>query len=154
MNWWWCSSTQMGLVAGSHSQIHVSSPAIIFKKYSGYLLSLSGMSWHVLTWISFCSSPSQQGTSLVAITYIFILSFKMLWKVPNKIPNAFWTSQTAILLFSEDKFPHSIHILICSAHQWTSQMFRIFYTASELQKPLKNLCSFNCLFFKNYLQHF
>lgn len=144
-----------GFVAGSHSQIHVSSPVIIFKKNSGSLLSLSGMSWHVLSWISYCSSPSRQGTSLVAITYIFILAFKMLWKsVPNKVPNAFWTSQTAILLFFEDKFPHSIHIFIRSAHQWTSQMFSIFYTASELQKPLKNLCSFNSLFFKNYLQHF
>lgn len=112
------------------------------------------MSWHVLTWISFCSSPSRQGTSLVAITYIFILSFKKLWMVPNKIPNAFWTSQTEILLFFEDKFPHSVHIFICSAHQWISQMFSIFYTASELQKPLKNLCSFNSTFFKNYLQHF
>lgn len=73
-----------GLVAGSYSQIHVLLPVIIFKKNSGSLLSLSGMSWHVLTWISFCSSTSRQGTSLVAITYIFILSFKILWRVPNK----------------------------------------------------------------------
>ena len=127
-----------GLVAGSHSQIHVSPPVIIFKKNSGSLLSLSGMSWHVRTWISFCSSPSRQGTSLVTTTYIFILSFKMLWGVPNKIPNAFWTSQTEILLFFEDKFPTQStysSVLLTNGHPNVQHLLHCFWTSKTTQKP-------------------
>lgn len=41
--------------------------------------------------------------------------------------------------FFEDKFPHSIHIFICSAHQWTSHvqnLLHCFWTSKTTQKPL------------------
>jgi len=129
-----------GFIAGSHSQIHVSSPVvIIFKKNSGFLLSLSGMSWHVLTWISFCSSPSRQGISLVAITYIFILSFKMLWRsqIDSKCILNFTNSNFPVFWRQVPSLNPHIH-LFCSSMDIPNvqHLLHYFWTPKTTQKPL------------------
>jgi len=129
-----------GFIAGSHSQIHVSSPVvIIFKKNSGFLLSLSGMSWHVLTWISFCSSPSRQGISLVAITYIFILSFKMLWRsqIDSKCILNFTNSNFPVFWRQVPSLNPHIH-LFCSSMDIPNvqHLLHCFWTPKTTQKPL------------------
>lgn len=45
---------------------------------------------------------------------------------------------------------HSIHILICFAHQWTSQVFGILVPCKTTIKHV----FFPCLLFQSYFQHF
>lgn len=49
-------------------------------------------------------------------------------------------------------FHQATHVFICFACQWTYQAIAILnkgHTASELGKPLKNLCSIQCLLSRN-----
>jgi hypothetical protein len=48
--------------------------------------------WHVMTWFSFSSSRSSQGTNFVAIWCIFI-TFRMLWSDPSEFRIVLLTSQ-------------------------------------------------------------
>jgi len=85
------------------------------------------------------------------LTYVQIVSQNYVnWpRSTSQYDINFMDTDSAVL---KDKFLHSIHILICFAHHWTSQVLSIFnrgHIAFELGKPHNNLHSTHYLWCTN-----
>ena len=93
----------------------------------GSFSCLSWESWHMFTWLSFCSSL-RHSTNLAEIWRLFRLSFGVLWtEIPNMSET--WWMESDYSVF-EDKFtldPHLHQFLLVDGH-----------TTDEFEKPQKN----------------
>jgi hypothetical protein len=84
---------------------------------------------------------------------MFRFSYKMFWSDTNEIPSLYTTSQILLFPWTRSFIQPTVS---CVAYWWMYGAFSISNKgnpASELVKPLKNLCALHCLRRKSYFKH-